>query len=322
MSLKKLIPAAALLALAGAAQAQVSIYGLIDAGMVKSLNDDTSTPKKDGALAFGGNSTTKVGLKGSTDLGSGIKGNFQLETSSIDIDGKLGKDALGEQVLFGRQAWVGASGAFGEVRAGRQDSVGFQTMIGFDLNGAANIASASGAAGIFGGIANGQGTRSVQYIAPAMSGFKVQLGYQTANTTLAESVSGGKASTAYGVTYTLDKLALAVAGSSKTSSGGNSASSYAGSYDFGLFKAVANISGTKDAKGSMVGAVAPIAGVNVGLQYAKNTGTGTDANAKATEFFVNKEILKNTSAYADFVSKKTGAGVKSDAYAVGVIYVF
>ena len=170
---------------------------------------------------------------------------------------------------------------------------------------------------MFGAIFNGQGTRSVQYIATAMSGFKVQLGYQTADTSLAESVSGGKASTAYGVTYTLGKLALAIAGSSKTSTGGNSASSYAGSYDFGIFKAVANISGTKGAKGNMIGAVAPIAGVNVGLQYAKNT----DTKVKATELFVNKEILKNTSAYADFVSKKDGS-VKNDAYAVGVIYTF
>ena len=312
MSFKKLIPAAALLALAGAAQAQVSIYGLIDAGMVKSLADDVA--KKDSSLKFGGNSTTKVGLKGSTDLGSGIKGNFQLESSGIDIDGKL-KDGI----MFGRQAWLGASGAFGEVRAGRQDSVGFQTMIGFDLNGAANTASATDAAGMFGAIFNGQGTRSVQYIAPAMSGFKVQLGYQTADTStgVTEADAGGKASTAYGVTYTLGKMALAVAGSSKTSSGGNSASSYAGSYDFGIFKAVANISGTKGAKGNMVGAVAPIAGVNVGLQYAKNT----DTKVKATELFVNKEILKNTSAYADFVSKKDGS-VKNDAYAVGVIYTF
>lgn len=315
MMLKKLIPAAALLALAGAAQAQVTIYGLVDVAMAKSLTDDASTPKKDGTLIFGGNSSTRVGLKGSTDLGSGIKGNFQLETSAIDIDGKLGVDALGDQVLFGRQAWVGASGAFGEVRAGRQDSVGFQTMIGFDLNGAANTASATAATGI--DILNGLGTRSVQYIAPTVAGFKVQLGYQAANTGLTEADAGGKASTAYGVTYTLDKLTLAVAGSSKTSSGGNSSSSYAGSYDFGIFKAVANISGTKGAKGSMIGAVAPVAGMNVGLQYAKNT----DTKVKATELFVNKEILKNTFAYADYVSKKDGS-VKNDAYAVGVIYTF
>jgi predicted porin len=312
MMLKKLIPAAALLALAGSAQAQVSIYGLVDVAMAKSLADDASTPKKDGTLIFGGNSATRVGLKGSTDLGSGIKGNFQLETSAIDIDGKLAGD-----ILFGRQAWVGASGAFGEIRAGRQDSVGFQTMIGFDLNGAANTASATGATGI--DILNGLGTRSVQYIAPTVAGFKVQLGYQAADTSgsMTEADPGGKASTAYGVTYTLDKLTLAVAGSSKTSSGGNSASSYAGSYDFGIFKAVANISGTKGAKGSMIGAVAPVAGVNVGLQYAKNT----DTKVKATELFVNKEILKNTFAYADYVSKKDGS-VKNDAYAVGVIYTF
>jgi len=314
MMLKKLIPAAALLALAGAAQAQVTVYGLVDVAMAKSLADDASTPKKDGTLIFGGNSATRVGLKGSTDLGSGIKGNFQLETSAIDINGKLDGD-----ILFGRQAWVGASGAFGEVRAGRQDSVGFQTLIGFDLNGAANIASASVAAGIAGGLLNGQGTRSVQYIAPTVAGFKVQLGYQAADTSgiTTEADAGGKASTAYGVTYTLDKLTLAVAGSSKTSSGGNSASSFAGSYDFGIFKAVANISGTKGAKGSMIGAVAPVAGVNVGLQYAKNT----DTKVNATELFVNKEILKNTYAYADYVSKKAGS-VKNDAYAVGVIYTF
>ena len=310
MMLKKLIPAAALLALTGAAQAQVSIYGLVDVAMAKSLTDDAATPKKDGTLIFGGNSATRVGLKGSTDLGSGVKGNFQLESSAIDIDGKLAGS-----IMFGRQAWVGASGAFGEVRAGRQDSVGFSTMIGFDLNGAANTASATGATGI--DILNGQGTRSVQYISPTVSGFKVQLGYQAADTALAESVAGGKASTAYGVTYTLDKLALAVAGSSKTSSGGSSASSYAGSYDFGIFKAVANISGTKGAKGTMIGAVAPVAGVNVGLQYAKNT----DTKVKATELFVNKEVLKNTYAYADYVSKKDGS-VKNDAYAVGVIYTF
>ena len=312
MMLKKLIPAAALLALAGAAQAQVSIYGLVDVGMVKSLDDDTA--KKDASLKFGGNSTTRVGLKGSTDLGSGIKGNFQLETSGIDIDGNLSGG-----ILFGRQAWIGASGAFGEVRAGRQDSVAFQTMIGFDLNGASNTASASYAAGIDGGLLfDPLGTRSVQYISPSVAGFKVQLGYQSANTGVAASAKGGKASTGAGVTYTLGNLALAATTTTKNKTAGEGSSAMAASYDFGVLKAVVNYSGSKGAKGSMYGVVAPVAGVNVGMQYAKNS----DSKDTGTEFFVNKEILKNTSVYADFLSKKTGAGVKSDAYAVGVIYVF
>ena len=312
MMLKKLIPAAALLALAAAAQAQVSIYGLVDVGMAKTTAEDAAGT--DASLKFGGNSTTRVGLKGSTDLGSGIKGNFQLETSGIDIDGNLSGG-----ILFGRQAWVGASGAFGEVRAGRQDSVAFSTLIGFDLNGAANTASASGAAGIDGGLLFGPlGTRSVQYIAPTVAGFKVQLGYQSANTGVAATATGGKASTGAGVTYTLGNLALAATTTTKNKTGGEGSSAMAASYDFGVLKAAVNYSGSKGAKGAMYGVVAPVAGVNVGMQYAKNS----DSKDTGTEFFVNKEILKNTSVYADYLSKKTGAGVKSDAYAVGVIYVF
>ena len=318
MMLKKLIPAAALLALAGAAHAQVTIYGLVDVGVVQTSTEDAAGT--DASLKFGGNSTTRVGLKGSTDLGSGIKGNFQLETSAINIDGKLCADsACTSNIIFGRQAWVGASGAFGEVRAGRQDSVAFQTMIGFDLNGAANTASASGAAGIDIGLLFGPlGTRSVQYIAPTVAGFKVQLGYQSANTGVDATDDGGKASTGAGLTYTLGNLALAVTTTTKNKTGGEGSSAMAASYDFGVLKAAVNYSGSKDAKGTMFGVVAPVAGVNVGMQHAKNS----DSKDAGTEFFVNKEILKNTLVYADILSKKTGAGVRSEAYAVGVIYVF
>ena len=85
-----------------------------------------------------------------------------------------------------------------------------------------------------------------------------------------------------------------------------------------MAKLAVSYSPTKDAKGTMFGVTAPVAGFTVGMQYAKNS----DSKDTGTEFFVNKEILKNTSVYADILSKKTGAGVKSDAYAVGVIYVF
>jgi predicted porin len=314
MMLKKLIPAATLMALAGAAQAQVTIYGLVDVGLAKTTADDVA--KTDPSVKFGGNSTTRVGLKGSTDLGSGVKGNFQLETSAIDIDGKLGG---GNDVLFGRQAWVGASGAFGEIRAGRQDSVAFSTMIGFDLNGASNTASASGAAGIDGGLLfSALGTRSVQYIAPTMGGFKIHAGYQSADTSVAKTVAGGDDSAALGLTYTRGNLALAATLTSKNMTGGYDISAVAGSYDFGFVKAVVSYSGTKESKGNMVGLVAPVGGVNVGFQRARSSST----NATGTELFVNKEILKNTTAYADFLRKKTGAGVSSNAYAIGVIYVF
>jgi predicted porin len=296
MMLKKLIPAAALLALAGAAQAQVTVYGLVDAGIQK-IGDDSST------VALGGNSTTRLGVKGATDLGSGFKGNVQME-AGLDIDGGTTT----------RQLWAGLSSGFGEVRLGYQDSVMFQTLIGFDLNGASNVVSAQTAAGLT--LLGGTGTRSVQYIAPVVGGLKVQLGYQAIDTSVSPVVD--KASTAVGVTYTAGALTLAATAQTKITPTGNDFTGYAAAYDFGVFKAVANFSGTSGSKGSMVGVVAPIAGVNVGLQYARNSST----SATGAEIFLNKEVLKNTVAYAEYLNANDGSGTKTNSYAVGVIYAF
>jgi len=128
--MKKLIPAAVLMTLVGAAQAQVTMYGLIDMSygkneMVGETKEDIHSGGDAGQHGGSqGNSTTKVGLKGSTDVGSGVKANFQLETGGVHSDGSI------QGPFFGRQAWAGLSGSFGEVRVGLQDSVAFQTMIG------------------------------------------------------------------------------------------------------------------------------------------------------------------------------------------------
>jgi predicted porin len=155
----------------------------------------------------------------------------------------------------------------------------------------------------------------VQYIAPVVGGLKVQLGYQGVDTASATA----KASTAVGVTYTVGALSLAAAAQTKVATTSDySSNGYAASYDFCVFKAVANFTTTKGSKGSMVGAVAPIAGVNVGLQYARNS----DTTASGTEFFLNKEVLKNTVAYAEYLNAKDSSGTKTNSYAVGVIYAF
>lgn len=321
---KKLIPAAVILAFAGAAQAQMTIYGLIDAGIANQL---TATKAN---LDFNGNSTTRLGFKGTTDLGSGVKGNFQLE-GGIDIDGNSTRDTL-----FGRQAWVGASGEFGEFRVGRQDSVPFQAMIGFDFNGGANVASASTVGANLGLLQSGRGDRSVQYIAPeVIPGLKVQAGYQgvVRDGAGVSVVANAKATAALALTYTLGSLSVAATAESKPFTDASTVSAVAASYDLGPAKVAVSYSGTKllrtvDAggavsyargKGVMIGVVAPISGFNVGLQYAKNT----DTKKPGLEFFVNRQILKNTYAYADFLLGETSYDTtRVYAYALGVIHTF
>ena len=81
--------------------------------------------------------------------------------------------------------------------------------------------------------------------------------------------------------------------------------------------------GGTGAKGTTFGITAPVAGVNVGAIFTKNN----DANALASELFVNKEIFKSTYAYFDYgnVDKfPVGAATTSskNTYALGVIYTF
>ena len=139
----KMIPAAVLLSVLGAAHAQVAapaatVYGVIDMSYGKTISQDAAGKKADfhsggdeGGGSYG-NSTTRIGVKGSADLGSGIKGNFKFETGGIGTDGSVSSGGT----FFSRAAWVGFSGSFGEVRLGRQDSVPFQSSIDLDLNGA------------------------------------------------------------------------------------------------------------------------------------------------------------------------------------------
>lgn len=309
----KLISAAALLVCMGAAQAQVSIYGLVDMSYGKNgiIGDTTSDFHSGGDNGSSqGNSATKIGLKGSTTVATGIKANFQLETGGIDSNGAVNAGGA----FFNRQAWAGFSGAFGEVRLGRQDSVPFQAMVGFDFNGAANAASAQTNANVA-PYGTGRQSRSLQYIAPAMGGLKAQFGFVPQGTVTA---ADEKATYSVGLNYAVGPVALGFAAESKRTEAASNFSSIAGSYDFGVAKAMASYAnGGTDAKGFSVGVVAPVAGFNVGLTFAKNN----DTKVNATEFYVNREVFKNTTAYFDFGNKDTD-GTKTNAYALGMIYAF
>ena len=314
MMMKKLIPAAALLVVMGAAQAQVAVYGLIDAsyGKNETFGDTAATFHSGGDNGSSqGNSTSKFGIKGTADVGGGYKANFKLESGGITSDGAV------NGALFNRAAWLGFSGAFGEVRLGRQDNVPFQTLVGFDFNGASNAASAQMLSLATPWSLNGRQSRSLQYIAPAMGGLGVQAGYVPE-----DAAAGTKATYSLGATYTAGKLTLGAASESARTAAGTSFSGFAASYDFGVAKAEAGYAnGGVGFTGYNVGVSAPVGGFTVGVTYAKNDDA---TGAAATEFYINREIFKNTYAYLDYATldKSNAAFFKGNTYALGVIYVF
>ncbi|MEQ1805276.1 MAG: porin [Burkholderiaceae bacterium] len=329
--MNKLLPIALLLGAAGVAQAQVTVYGLVDMSYGKNLSDDAAVPSRKADFHSGGddnsgqgNSASRVGVKGSTDLGSGIKGNFKFETAGITSNGEVGGPVA--QPFFNRQAWIGGSGSFGEVRLGRQDSVPFQTMIDFDFNGAANMASALGNSLIAPWMApRGRQSRSLQYMAPEYSNVKVHVGFQPEDHTDLTT----KANFSIGAKYSIGPLSVGGTAETKRTDLGKNFMAVAGSYDFKVVKVMASYANSGSGasggsgKGIGLGVVAPVAGFNIGAHVGKNT---DDLNKiTAIELFANREILKNTYAYLDIgraEDKSLPVTVKATGFALGVIYVF
>ena len=113
----KRILAAAVMALgAGAvsAQSNVSIYGIADAGYVRETGGAVDTVNK---LTSGVASASRIGFKGSEDLGGGLTAIFTLETGYRIDTGEV--DVAGS--FFNRQAFVGLrSNVAGQLTLGRQ----------------------------------------------------------------------------------------------------------------------------------------------------------------------------------------------------------
>ena len=117
---KKTLAAAAILgAFAGSAfAADVTLYGVIDTGfsyMNKSVDgsDDVNTFQMKGGQQAG----NRFGLKGTEDLGNGMKVGFVLENGFDSDDGTF--DSNGNNRIFGREALLFVEGAFGHVGFGR-----------------------------------------------------------------------------------------------------------------------------------------------------------------------------------------------------------
>ena len=133
----------AIFALCGATQTQahaqnVTIYGLLDNG-IEYLNhtgpDNRSLVRMPNITA---SAPSRIGFRGTEDLGNGVKASFVLE-SGIAIDS--GALNYGNR-LFGRQANVALSNAYGSVTLGRQYDMTFYALLEADILGP-NIYAAS-----------------------------------------------------------------------------------------------------------------------------------------------------------------------------------
>lgn len=194
---RKILAAAlfAILPVAAQAQTNVQMYGIMDAAVSR---QDTGTPGQKGTWVVnsGNQSSSRLGFRGTEDLGDGLKAMFNIE-AGVALD-----NGAADSSLFGRRSVVGLEGAFGLVTVGREYSPIAAVAAMSDIFGQGFYGSNLSA------FTSGRLTRrlsnSVNYKSSAWNGLRAYLAYS------AGEAATGPSGNLHGVAleYTLGNLGL------------------------------------------------------------------------------------------------------------------
>ena len=354
--MKKSLIALAVLAASGAAMAQssVTLYGRLDAALA---NVKTETTANTPANAVASMSQTKIdssilrttfwGLKGTEDLGGGLKANFKLE-SNFNIDtGAMGAGPTTGtfQTAFEREASVGLSGGFGSVNLGRVYTSYFSLFSATDNITNGNIAQTDD---IWkSGVARDtqRTSNAVRFDSADFGGVSASVTYGIDEAaTPATNKNGSNVS--FHVKYAAGPLLVGVAYeevkapylSTGVASTATKNTLIAGTYDFGVVKLTGGYNkasdATRDDKEYQLGLNIPVSAaavVMLGYVNSNSTGAGlTELNSKGYTLAGQYSLSKRTALYAgmfksDLESGNTVAAfktAKTTAAAVGVVHLF
>jgi predicted porin len=150
------------------AQSSVELYGVVDMGYHNekaSFNEDGDrfTDKRAGLNSVVAGS--RIGFRGTEDLGGGLKAGFVLEYAITPDE----NNGLGTGASPNRQSFLSLTGAFGDVRLGRQLTLHHSNQGAGDMLGNLNAQ-----AGYIGGADSVvRQNNAVTYTSPSFSGFTV-----------------------------------------------------------------------------------------------------------------------------------------------------
>lgn len=171
--MKKLMIAAVMTAMTSAALAQTSIYGILDAS-VHAINNAAAGSGTNNAMVDSAVTTSRLGFRGSEDLGGGMRAIWQLESDAMTNNGGTHQSGL-----FRRGAYVGVQGRLGELTLGNRGNpiiathASFMPLAGNSFD--STIATAFGYSDFF-------TKNAVTYASPTLGGLRAQIQHGLANT--------------------------------------------------------------------------------------------------------------------------------------------
>jgi predicted porin len=164
---------AGLASTAAFAQSNVTIYGRADMGYVSRSGDNGAVAagvERRNEFVSGVGAGSRIGFRGTEDLGNGLKAIFEYEFGTAIESGTNAAATWGN-----RHSWIGLTGNFGTVVGGKLDGVRYGIFNKYDAFG-------GGYSGNFTQMTAqvDRASNAVAYISPKfMGGFDVTLAYAT-----------------------------------------------------------------------------------------------------------------------------------------------
>jgi len=310
--MKKLVISVAVMAAASAASAQssVTLFGVVDATFAVGRGSKSDVTR----LTNSGNASSRLGFRGTEDLGGGRSASFWLEASVSNDDGRgaatnannqasggaLAGIGGGQGVTFNRRSTVSLTDKWGELRLGRDYTPQFWNTALFDPFGYIGVGATQTTVNIT-GITTARASNTIGYLLPGnLGGFygqaQVYLGENSSNT-LTESDGGG---VGVRLGYASGPVSVAIAlGRTSYAAGDIRQNNIGGEWNFKVAKAMFHIAsdrnGLVDGKGWLIGGVVP-----VGVGEIRTSYSGYQTNAAG-----NPETWKLALGYVHNLSKRT-----------------
>ncbi len=319
------------------AQSSVMLYGIVDAAYALGDGSGPGSASRQ-QINSGSNATSRIGFRGTEDLGGGLSAGFWLEAQVLTDTGEgLASNANNQPVTgapvargsqgltFGRRSTVSLiDKSWGELRIGRDFTAHYRNRVEFDPFGNAGVGAAQPFAGSIAGVTSTRASNMVGYFLPALSSgiygqAQFYRGDDAQNTSTARDGSGYSAR--LGMKQGAWNVSLAAGRTSYTRSatlGEISVANLGASYDFGAARVMAGYYRDKvdaarplRARGALIAALIPVGAGELKLSLSRY---GTDANldpetAKLSLGYVHP-LSKRTALYATYARVKNDGGAR------------
>ena len=334
--MKKSLIALAVMAAAGAASAQssVTLFGIVDATLQWSKGSSGDVRF---AVVNSGYNSSRLGFRGTEDLGGGMAASFWLEAgvnnddgsgANTVIDSGTGASTGGGGLTFNRRSTVSLSGGWGELRIGRDYTPTFWNLTVFDpfgTNGSGTTATLQSGQGVN----TVRASNSIGYFLPANIG-GVYGQFQYAENELPNNTGAGIDAGRYlggrvGFASGPVNVAVALGRTDVADAAGRDnlmSLNVGGSWDFGFLKLMGqlvadrNLGGfdTDDGRGFLIGGLVPVGAGEIRVAYSQYRGdiavVGGNVNPKLKKLAVGyvHNLSKRTAIYTTVAHQKNSGG--------------